>query len=247
MNVDVLGATGERTGEVALDDTIFGVKVNVPLMHQVVVAQIAAGRSGCHSTKTRGEVRGGGAKPWRQKGTGRARHGSVREPQWKGGGTTFGPKPRDHSVGVPKKMKALALRSALSVRAAEAKLLVVDGLEFDKPKTKQAVAALNAWKIEGKVLLVLTRDEVNAAYSFRNLPQVHVIEESQLNVYDVMNADNLIYTRKCLDAFQTRISGGVRGVAAPSPDSPPADQTTDSEPGEARETPRSTGEAGEGS
>src|SRR5439155_7503277 len=160
---------GETTGQVDLDDAIFGAKVNGPLMHQIVVAQLAAARSGTHSTKTRGEVRGGGAKPWRQKGTGRARHGSSREPQWKGGGTVFGPRPRDHSVSVPKKMKIRALRSALSVRAAESKLLVVDGLAFDKPKTKEALSALAAWKAEGKVLLVLTNEDVNAAFAFRNL------------------------------------------------------------------------------
>jgi large subunit ribosomal protein L4 len=208
MNVGVLGATGEKRGEVSLDDAVFGAKVNMPLMHQVVLAQLAAARAGTHSTKTRGEVRGGGAKPWRQKGTGRARHGSVREPQWKGGGATFGPKPRDHSVNIPKKMKASALRSAVSVRAREGKLFVVDGIDAEKPRTKQAAASLKAWNIEGKVLLVLTRDETTVAFSFRNLPSVHVIEENQLNVYDVMNADNLIFSKSAVDAFQARVTGG---------------------------------------
>ncbi len=246
MNVNVLTPTGESSGEVALDDSIFGSRVNVPLMHQVVVAQLAAARAGTHSTKTRGEVRGGGAKPWRQKGTGRARHGSIREPQWKGGGAAFGPKPRDHSVSVPKKMKAVALRSALSTRAREQRVFVVEGLSFSKPKTKEAIAALKAWKVEGKSLLVLVEGEENVAYSFRNLPEIHVIAEHQLNVYDVMNADNLILSRGALDALQTRLSGGhntggVRGVAEPRtfagspPDELPANE------GEARETPRSTG------
>jgi large subunit ribosomal protein L4 len=210
VNVNVLTPSGERSGEFALDDSIFGAKVNVPLMHQIVVAQLAAARAGTHSTKTRGEVRGGGAKPWRQKGTGRARHGSIREPQWKGGGAAFGPKPRDYSVSVPKKMKAVALRSALSTRAREEKLLVVDGFSFDKPKTKTAIAALKAWNVEGKALIVLVEGEENVAYSFRNLPQVHVIAEDQLNVYDIMNADHLIFSRGALEALQTRLSGVSR-------------------------------------
>ena len=257
MNVRVVSVSGEQSGEVALDEGIFGVRVNVPLMHQAVVAQLVAARAGTHSTKTRGEVRGGGAKPWRQKGTGRARHGSIREPQWKGGGAAFGPKPRDHSLGMPKKMKALALRSALSDRARDDKVLVVDGLSFEKPKTKEAVAALDAWKIEGKVLLVLVQGEENVAYSFRNLPHVHVIAEHQLNVYDVLNADNLILSRGALDALQARLgkgngngregskTGGVREIAAASPDGPPGSTENTSETDEPRESPRSTGQEGE--
>ena len=203
MNVKVLTPTGE-SGEMTLDDSIFAAKVNVPLMHQVVTAQLAAARAGTHSTKTRGEVRGGGAKPWRQKGTGRARHGSSREPQWKGGGITFGPKPRDYEQGTPKKMKAAALRSALSVRARDGQLFVVDGLSFETPKTKEAIAALKAWGIEGKVLLVLTSEDRNVAYAFRNLPEVHIIAEHQLNVYDIMNADNVIFGRAAVEALQSR-------------------------------------------
>jgi large subunit ribosomal protein L4 len=204
VNVQLVSPTGESAGDVALDDAIFGARVNVPLMHQVVLAQLAAARAGTHSSKTRGEVRGGGAKPWRQKGTGKARHGSIREPQWKGGGITFGPKPRDHAVSVPKKMKAVALRSTLSVRVREERLLVVDGLVYEKPKTKEAVAALKAWNVDGKALVVLAPGEENVAYSFRNLPQVHVIAEQQLNVYDVMNADWLVFSRAALDQFQAR-------------------------------------------
>ena len=204
MNLKVLSPSGEGSGDVTLDDAIFGAKVNVALMHQVVVAQLAAAHAGTHSTKTRGEVRGGGAKPWRQKGTGRARHGSTREPQWKGGGVAFGPKPRDHSVSVPKKMKALALRSALSDRAREGRIVVADGFELDKPKTKDAVAALRAWGVEGKALVVLTTGDENIAYSFRNLPTVHILTEGQLNVYDILNADHLIFSKAALDAFQAR-------------------------------------------
>jgi large subunit ribosomal protein L4 len=214
MNVNILKPTGESSGEIALDDAIFAAKVNVPLMHQIVTAQLAAARAGTHSTKTRGEVRGGGAKPWRQKGTGRARHGSSREPQWKGGGVTFGPKPRDYTQDTPKKMKAAALRSAISVRAREGKLFVVDGLAFEKPKTREAIAALKVWGVEGKVLLVLTLDDQNVAFAFRNLPDVHVIAEHQLNVYDIMNADNLVFVRAAVEALQSR--GKKTGAEAPA-------------------------------
>ena len=203
MKVDVRTPAGETTGQVDLDDTIFGAKVNGPLMHQIVVAQLAAARAGTHSTKTRGEVRGGGAKPWRQKGTGRARHGSIREPQWKGGGAAFGPKPRDHAPAVPKKMKAAALRSALSARAAEGKVVVTDGFSFDPPRTKDALRALQAWGVEGKVLLVLTKEDVSAAYAFRNILSVHVIASDQLNTYDVLDAATVIFTRSSLDALQS--------------------------------------------
>lgn len=213
MNVQVVNPAGERSGDVTLDDAIFGAKVNVALMHQVVIAQLAAARAGTHSTKTRGEVRGGGAKPWRQKGTGRARHGSIREPQWKGGGAAFGPKPRDYSMSVPKKMKAAALRSALSDRAGEGRIVVADGFALDKPKTKDAVAALKAWGVEGKALVVLTTGDENIAYSFRNLPQVHVLAEGQLNVYDILNADHLIFSKAALDAFQARLGTGAEASA----------------------------------
>lgn len=206
MNVKLLTLSGEGGSEFALDDTVFGAKVSVPLMHQIVTAQLAAARAGTHSTKTRGEVRGGGAKPWRQKGTGRARHGSSREPQWKGGGITFGPKPRDHSQQVPKKMKAAALRSALSARAQEGKVLVVDGMSFEKPKTKEAIAALKAWGLEGKVLLVLTLEDRNAAYAFRNLPKVHILAEQQLNVYDILNADAVVFVKGAIEAVQARLA-----------------------------------------
>lgn len=212
MKVDVLTPTGETSGQASLDDAIFGARVNGPLMHQVVLAQLAAARSGTHSTKTRGEVSGGGAKPWRQKGTGRARHGSIREPQWKGGGAAFGPKPRDHSMPVPKKMRAAALRSALSARAGEGKVFVVDGLTFETPKTKEALKALSAWGIEGKTLVVLTSDEATIAYSFRNILTVHIIAEHQLNTYDVLDATNVVFTKTSLEAFQARVAGTSRNA-----------------------------------
>ena len=211
MNLKSKTPTGADGADVTLDDALFGAKVSVPLMHQIVVAQLAAARAGTHSTLTRGEVRGGGAKPWRQKGTGRARHGSTREPQWKGGGAVFGPKPRDYSQSVPKKMKSAALRSALSQRVLEGKVVIAEGLAHSKPKTKDAIAALKAWGLEGKTLVVLAPGDENVAYSFRNLPYVHVIAEHQLNVYDIMNADNLVFTKPALDALQNRGSGAAAG------------------------------------
>jgi large subunit ribosomal protein L4 len=150
--VDVLNAGGKKAGSVDLPDEVFGVQVNVPVMHRVVRAQLAAGRAGTHSTKTRSEVRGGGAKPWRQKGTGRARQGSRRAPQWTGGGVVFGPTPRDHSLRVNKKEKVLALRSALTDRRAGGNLVVVDGLDFDAPKTARAVELLDTLGLAGRKL-----------------------------------------------------------------------------------------------
>lgn len=198
--VQVHSQTGEVVGSVTLDSSVFGTQVNVPVMHQVVVAQLAAKRSGTHSTKRRGEVSGGGKKPWKQKGTGRARQGSTRAPHWEGGGVVMGPKPRDHSVKVPKKMKALALRSALSDRAASGSIAVVDALSFDAPKTKDAVALLERVGAKGSVLVVLdqTVDE-KVGLSFRNLEDVHLILAGQLNTYDVLAADWIVFTKTALE------------------------------------------------
>jgi large subunit ribosomal protein L4 len=195
---------GAESGSIELDDDVFGIEPNVPVMHQVVTAQLAARRSGTQSTKTRAEVRGGGAKPWRQKGTGRARQGSIRSPQWRGGGVALGPKPRSYRQKTPKKMIRLALRSALSDRAAEGKVIVLDRWEFDTPRTKDAVAALEALGLEGRVLIVLGPDDVNAALSFRNLPEVQLLEISELNAYDVLVNDYVVFTRETLpDADRT--------------------------------------------
>lgn len=204
MNVKILNEDGSQGSDFELADEIFGAKVNVALMHQVVTAQLAAARSGTHSTKTRGEVRGGGAKPWRQKGTGRARHGSNREPQWPGGGITFGPKPRNYEMATPKKMKALALRSALSARAAEGKVLVAADLEMESPKTSRALHSLKAWKTEGGVLAVISADQLAIRNSFRNLSNAHVLSEAQLNTYDVLRCDTVVFFKSAIDAFQTR-------------------------------------------
>jgi large subunit ribosomal protein L4 len=191
---------GDDAGTVDLDDAIFGIEPNVPVMHQVVTAQLAARRSGTQSTKTRAEVRGGGAKPWKQKGTGRARQGSIRAPQWKGGGVALGPKPRSYAQRTPKKMIRLALRSALSDRAAEGKVIVVDSWNFDAPRTKDAIEALTAIGAEGRVLLVLNGDDAVTWKSFRNLTEVHIIEAGQLNAYDVLVSDCVVFSRDTLPA-----------------------------------------------
>jgi large subunit ribosomal protein L4 len=203
--VDVLNAGGKKAGSVDLPDDVFGVQVNVPVMHRVVRAQLAAARAGTHSTKTRSEVRGGGAKPWRQKGTGRARQGSRRAPQWTGGGVVFGPTPRDHSLRVNKKEKVLALRSALTDRRAGGNLVVVDGLDFDAPKTARAVELLDTLGLaDRKLLFVVDGLEEAAIKSFRNLPAVHLITFDQLNTYDVLASDVVVFTRDSLDAFLGR-------------------------------------------
>ena len=194
-SVTVKTPAGADAGTLELDEATFGIEPNVPVMHQVVTAQLAARRAGTQSTKTRAEVRGGGAKPWKQKGTGRARQGSTRSPQWVGGGVALGPKPRSYAQKTPKKMIKLALRSALSDRAAEGKVVVVDEWAFDVPSTKGAVAALAALGLEGRVLVVLGRDEVEAWKSFRNLPNVHILEAGHLNTYDVLVNDYVVFTR----------------------------------------------------
>jgi large subunit ribosomal protein L4 len=196
--VTVKTQAGADSGSVDLDGGMFGIEPNVPVMHQVVTAQLAARRSGTQSTKTRAEVRGGGAKPWKQKGTGRARQGSIRSPQWRGGGVALGPKPRDYRQRTPKKMIRLALRSALSDRAAEGKVVVVDEWRFDAPRTKDAVATLTALGLEGRVLVVLGPDDANAARSFRNLQHVQIIEARELNAYDVLVNDHVVFTKATL-------------------------------------------------
>lgn len=206
--VAVKTLAGSDSGTVDLDPETFGIEPNVPVMHQVVTAQLAARRAGTHSTKTRAEVRGGGAKPWKQKGTGRARAGSSRSPIWIGGGIAHGPKPRDYSERTNKKMIKLALRSALSDRAAEDKVLVVDNWDFEKPSTKQAKAALEALGVEGRALVVIGREDDVAVKSFRNLPKVHILVSDQLNAYDVLVSDYVVFARHSLPA--------AAGSAAPT-------------------------------
>lgn len=198
----IIDGTGTETGTKELPEGLFGGEVNVPVMHQVVTAQLAAARSGTASTKTRSEVRGGGQKPWRQKGTGRARHGSTRSPIWVGGGTVFGPKPRDHSVRVNRKMRKAALRSALASKASEGAVWIVDG--FTGTKTKDAASLLSAAGIEGRVLLVLDPKADSSPVvdrAFRNLPSAAFSLHGALSTYDVLVADAVVFTSESFDAF----------------------------------------------
>lgn len=203
----VFGKDGKRSGELDLPEQ-FNADVNPPIMHAVVRAQLAAARAGTHSTKTRGEVRGGGARPWRQKGTGRARHGSIREPQWVGGGVAHGPKPRDYSMRINKKERALALRSALTVRAQEGAVRVVEFPELKAPETKRAVKMLEQWDAAGKILLVLgpegPSDEVYR--SFRNLP--NVMSVASPTPYHVLAADTVVIAKAALDAMTAKDRNG---------------------------------------
>jgi large subunit ribosomal protein L4 len=212
--IDVLTPTGEVAGTVELPASVFDVPANLPLMHQVVVAQLAAARAGTHDTKTKGEVSGGGRKPYRQKGTGRARQGSIRAPQWSGGGVAHGPTgEQNYTKRVSKKLKRLALRSALSDRAASGDLLVVRDLTFDAPRTKDAIATLDALGVAGRrVLLVLAGIDVAVMRSFRNLPEVHLLTVDQLNTYDVLVSDVVVFAEAAL----AHIGLGTRedGVAA---------------------------------
>jgi large subunit ribosomal protein L4 len=197
-SINIKTQSGADAGTADLPDDVFGIEPNVPVMHQVVTAQLAAKRQGTHSTKTRSEVRGGGAKPWRQKGTGRARAGSSNSPIWRGGGIAHGPKPRDYSQKTPKKMVKLALRSALSDRASDGNVIVVDSWSFDAPKTKDAIAALSAIGAEGKVLMVLGDNDEAAYRSFRNLTNVHCMHVGELNTYDVLDSDVVVFTKDTL-------------------------------------------------
>ena len=201
-NVDVIDLKGEKAGSVSLPGSIFDVPTNIPLMHQVVVAQLAAARQGTHATKTRGQVAGGGKKPFRQKGTGNARQGSIRAPHFTGGGIVHGPQPRDYDQRTPKKMKQGALRSALSGRARADRIHVVTALfEGDKPSTKAALAALRAIVEDRQALVVLERGNELTALSLRNVPEVHVLWADQLNTYDVLDADDIVFTQAALESF----------------------------------------------
>jgi large subunit ribosomal protein L4 len=191
--------------DIDLPAEVFDAKTSVPLIHQVVVAQLAAARQGTHATKTRGDVRGGGKKPYRQKGTGRARQGSIRAPQFAGGGTVHGPQPRDYAQKTPKKMKAAALRGALSDRARYGRVHVVDSLiEGDAPKTKTALKALREVTEATRVLLVLDREDELTWKSLRNEPSVHVLVSDQLNTYDVLVNDDVVFTKTAYDEFISR-------------------------------------------
>ena len=203
-SIDVLNASGKKSGSRDLSADIFESDVNIPLMHQVVVAGLAGLRAGTHSTKTRGDVRGGGKKPWRQKGTGRARQGSIRSPQWVGGGIAHGPHPHEHDQRINKKMRKGALRSALTDALTSGKLAVVDEVSFDEPKTKQAIELLRSLDLEGRVLVVLDQPTPSAALekSFRNVQRVRVAYAKGLGTYDVLLADRVLLTSAALDALE---------------------------------------------
>lgn len=213
-SLDVVDTSGKKTGSVELPASVFDVQTNVPLIHQVVVAQLAAARQGTHKTKGRGEVSGSGVKPFKQKGTGRARQGSVRMPQHRGGGTVHGPQPRDYSQRTPKKMIAAALLGAISDRARGERLTIVDSFgKGDVPSTKGAAAVL-AGIASKNVLIVLERTDEVSAKSLRNLPEVHVLWVDQLNAYDVIVSDDLVFTKGAFDAFvnsKTKSSADATG------------------------------------
>lgn len=213
--IDVISPTGGSTGTVDLPAEVFDVQTNVPLIHQVVVAQLAAARQGTHSTKTRGEVRGGGRKPYRQKGTGRARQGSTRAPQFAGGGVVHGPQPRDYAQRTPKKMKAAALRGALSDRARHGRVHVLASLvDGDTPSTKAVAGVLSGLTERSNLLVVLDRSDTTGIRSVRNLAGVHVLWADQLNTYDVLCADDLVFTRAALEAF---LAGPATSTASTAP------------------------------
>lgn len=193
--VDIYNMDGEVTGQMELSDDIFGIEPNVSAMSTVVRNQLANRRQGTHSTKTRGEVRGGGKRPYRQKGTGRARHGSIRSAQYVGGGIIFGPKPRDYSYTVPKKLRRLAMKSALSSKFAEQRIVIVDKLDFDQMKTAQMVKVLKALKIDTSALIVMDGSHLNVEKSARNIPNVKTARVNTINVFDILKYDRFIMTK----------------------------------------------------
>ncbi|MDT9688610.1 50S ribosomal protein L4 [Streptomyces sp. P9(2023)] len=199
--IDILSPSGDKTGTVELPAEIFEAKISIPLIHQVVVAQLAAARQGTHKVKRRGEVRGGGKKPYRQKGTGRARQGSTRAPQFAGGGVVHGPVPRDYSQRTPKKMKVAALRGALTDRATHSRIHVVSGVVEGGISTKAAKTLFGKISERKNLLLVVERADEAAWLSARNLPQVHILEPGQLNTYDVMRSDDVVFTQAALESF----------------------------------------------
>ena len=200
--VDVVDVTGKKSGTVELPAELFDVQTNVPLIHQVVVAQLAAARQGTHKIKSRGEVSGAGRKPFKQKGTGRARQGSIRAPQMTGGGIVHGPTPRDYSQRTPKKMIAAALLGALSDRARGARVHVVESLTIgETPKTKAVIALLDQIATSKHVLIVLSRGDEQALKAVRNIPTVHTLTADQLNAYDVLVSDDIVFTKAALDSF----------------------------------------------
>jgi len=205
MRVPVRNMVGETVGEIDLRDDVFGIEPNLAVMHQAVVRQIANARLGTHDTKTRSEVRGGGAKPWRQKGTGRARQGSIRAPQWKGGGTVFGPQPRSYAQKMNRKMRRLALRSALSAKAAESQVLVMDALELAEPKTKAMAEMLARLNIDSSALILLPEANANVERSARNLGSVKTLRANCLSVRDLLGYDYIVIPREAVEMIHAQL------------------------------------------
>jgi large subunit ribosomal protein L4 len=202
MKVPLKNVEGKKVGEVTISDELFGIEPNPHAVHQVVRAQRAAARAGTASTKTRGEVRGGGTKPWRQKGTGRARAGSIRSPIWKGGGTIFGPTPRDYSFRVPKKMRRLAFRSALSAAAREDRITVVEDFSLETPSTKTVNEIIDRLGLDGSVMVIVDLDDLNVEKSFRNISAVETFLPGEVDTYEILRFDNLLFLKGALDSLQ---------------------------------------------
>lgn len=201
-SIEVKNTSGKKVSDTELSASVFGIEPNMHAMHEVVRAQRAARRAGTHSTLTRGQVRGGGKKPWRQKGTGRARQGTIRAPQWAGGGTVFGPHPRSYAFKVPSKVVKLAMRSALSAKAADGELVVVDAFSFEKPCTKEAAAILKSLELNGRITLVIADDDINTYLSFHNIPAVRVLAASEANTYDFIDNKALVFTSAALSRIE---------------------------------------------
>ena len=200
--IDVKNIAGEKVAELELSEAVYGIAPNVPVMHQCVRYLMAADRAGTHDTKGRSEVSGGGRKPWRQKGTGRARQGSIRAPQWRGGGTVWGPHPRSYAFKVNSKEIKLAMRSALSAKLADGQLTVVDDFGFEKPSTKAAVAAMKALGLEGRTTIIVASDDVETFLSFRNVPAVIVVPATEINTYEILDNKNLVITTQALKRIE---------------------------------------------
>ena len=201
-NIEVKDAAGKKVKDLELAAGVFDIEPNMTVMHEVVTAQRASWRQGTSNTLTRGQVSGGGKKPWRQKGTGRARQGTIRAPHWTGGGVVFGPHPRSYAKKVNSKVVKLAMRSALSAKLADGELTVVENLEFEKPSTKQAKAMLAAWSLTGRTMLVIDSGDVNTYLSFRNLEKVEIITAHMMNTYDFLDNKNLVLTEKAVEYIE---------------------------------------------
>ncbi len=204
--IEIKDAAGKADGSVELNPAVFAIEPNVPVMHQVVRSQRASWRQGTHNTRTRGEVSGGGKKPWKQKGTGRARQGSIRSPQWRGGAVVWGPHPRSYAFSVNKKEVKLAMRSVLSAKLADKQLFVVSNFDFDTPSTKAAIAALRALGVEGRATVVIGNEDVNAFLSFRNVPKVNILPVAEANTYELLDNKALIFTAEALKRIEEVLS-----------------------------------------